>query len=693
MITVRKLPYFYFSIPTLPYIPVVFNGSTVNGQPLYLARLGRGIINPPFLLLVLIVDQYILIFLFFPSSFLNTFIQLKFDAFNPNMLFFFSRRSLCSKALLLILPIVIIVSYFSFQQNQLPKWHSVVPSFHPHHDASHAANVITQDHKPGHSDTTSSAEQKSSNTPAPAQDHKPSNGGDVPKPQQTQTHTVSDSTAKQSATNTIDASALNPSSSHFINGTFNTHNSSTSSNSTVSKQSVSHANDSSFREKQIEFWRSLEPLLAGSDPDCESPKRLGKTKEEGFNPSNSPARPDLLEIPKSSIEKMQNAHTNFVEGIKENPPEMVFTPGSQGLVSTAGGKYLPVFVISLRMLRRTGTTLPVEVFLADHEEYEAYICKEVLPSLSATCVIMSDILESVPHSVDITRYQFKVFAMMFSSFEEILFLDADCFPIHNPEQLFSSEPFRKHGLITWPDFWASSASPLFYQIASQSVPPMTERATSETGELLLSKTTHQRSLLLATYYNYYGPTHYYPLLSQGGPGEGDKETFLAAASVMNETFYATSESVQPIGHMKNDGGIDGSAMVQYDPVQDYALTQKGLWRVKDSSVAEPPRPFFVHAHFPKFNPATIFHQGGPTKDSNGNDRLAWTDQERTIKGFGVDLERRFWEEIKWTACELEDKFESWQESQDICKNAKAYWNNIYGKARTRRTPRVSREQY
>lgn len=598
---------------------------------------------------------------------------------------------------MLVFPIIILFSYFSFQRSQLPEWHSVVPSFHTDNSAGHAINVITQDLKPAHTDTTSSAKQTPLNTLAPVQDHKPTHGGDIP-PQQTQsqtksqTHTVSDPISEQSATQTVDASVANYNSSHPIHEPFTTQNSNSSSNSTVSEQSISHANDPSFRKKQIEFWRSLATLLAGSNPDCESPTRLGKTKEEGFNPSANQVRPDLLEVPKISMEKLKEAHTKFVEVIKENPPQMVFTPGSQGLVSTAGGEYLPVFVISLRMLRRTGTTLPVEVFLADHEEYEAYICEKVLPSLNATCVIMSDVLEKVPHSVDITHYQFKVFAMMLSSFEDILFLDADCFPIHNPEQLFTSEPFRKHGLITWPDFWASSASPLFYQIASQSVPSMTERASSETGELLLSKTTHQLSLLLATYYNYYGPTHYYRLLSQGGPGEGDKETFLAAASVMNETFYATSESVQAIGHVKNDGGIDGSAMVQYDPAQDYALTQKGLWRVKDNSVAESPRPFFVHANFPKFNPATIFSQDGPTKDLNGKDRLAWTDQERTIKGFGIDLERRFWEEIKWTACELEDKFKSWQHSQDICNNAKAYWKGIYGKVRMRRAPRLSREK-
>lgn len=608
------------------------------------------------------------------------------------MHFFSTRRSLCVKTILLVFPITILISYFSFQRSHLPEWYSVVPSRRPNDNDGHATNMIAQDHKSGHTDTTSSAEENLHHTPALVQAHKPSHSGDVSKSKQNQTHSISSPAPEPSATQAVGPAVFNYNSSHAINESFTAQNSSNNNNSTIWNESVSYANDPSFRQKQIEFWHSFEPLLAGSDPECEPPKRIGNTKEEGFNPSNNQVRPNLLEIPEIDVEKMQKAHTKFVDGIKENPPQMIFTPGSQGLVSTAGGKYLPVFVISLRMLRRTGTTLPVEVFLADHEEYEPYFCQDVLPPLNATCVILSDILESVPHSVEITHYQFKVFAMMFSSFEEILFLDADCFPIHNPEQLFTSEPFRKHGLITWPDFWASSASPLFYEIASQSVPPMNERASSETGELLLLKTTHQRSLLLATYYNYYGPTHYYRLLSQGGPGEGDKETFLAAANVMNETFYATSESVQAIGHMKNDGGIDGSAMVQYDPAQDYALTQNGLWRVKDNSVAESPRPFFVHANFPKFDPATIFDQGAPTKDSNGKDRLAWTDQQRTIKGFGIDVERRFWEEIKGTACEFEDKFKSWQESQDICKNAKAYWENIYGTSRTRRAPRVSRDQ-
>lgn len=444
------------------------------------------------------------------------------------------------------------------------------------------------------------------------------------------------------------------------------------------------ANNPRMRKAQIKFWQALQPILAESRPNCNSPKKIKEAKIQPFRSSDGPlVRPKGLEMPGRDVEKMRKAHFRFMDAIGKGHLEMPFVPASRGLVSTAGGLYLPVFVISLRMLRQTGSTLPVEVFLADYEEYEEYICENTLPSLNATCIVLSDIFDEVPNSADIAKYQFKVFAMIFSSFENILFLDADAFPIHDPELLFSSELFQTHGLISWPDFWASSVSPFFYNITQQELPSMEDRASSEAGELLLSKKTHQRSLLLATYYNYYGPSHYYALLSQGAPGEGDKETFLSAASVLNESFYAVSESVQAVGHTKNDGGIDGSAMIQYDPIEDFNLTQHDLWRIKDPSVAKPPRPFFIHAHFPKFNPATILQPGSPAKDPKGNDRKVWIDIETTVKELGIGMEKKFWKEIKWTGCELEHKFRTWQNVEGICKNVTTYWNNIYEKPQRR----------
>lgn len=430
-------------------------------------------------------------------------------------------------------------------------------------------------------------------------------------------------------------------------------------------------------EARIAFWRKFEELLAASNPHCEPPSRLGTAETQGFSATKELQRDDVLSLPEKDVEKMKEGHREMMKGLEKSMPELPYTAGTRGLVSTAGGKYLPVFVISLRMLRRSGTSLPMEVFLADEDEYEQEICDHVLPTLNAKCVVLSKVLTAVPHSIDINHYQYKVFAMLFSSFEDILFLDSDAWPIRDAEQLFTSEPFISAGMVTWPDFWASSASPLFYKISEQEVPKMNLRQSTESGELLLAKKTHSKSLLLATYYNYYGK-QYYPLFSQGAPGEGDKETFIAAASALGESFYQTSESVRPIGHVRqSDRKFTGTAMVQYDPIEDHRLTSQNLWRVKDEKVAKAPRPFFLHCNFPRYNPVEVFDHPQHTKAENGSYQRTWTGAGSILESFDYDIEKDMWEEVRWVSCELEHSFKSMKGIDGICTKATDYYEGMY----------------
>ncbi|GES62873.1 alpha-1,2-mannosyltransferase [Aspergillus terreus] len=435
----------------------------------------------------------------------------------------------------------------------------------------------------------------------------------------------------------------------------------------------------------IKFWSKFQPLLAKYEPKCEPPLRLGNAASVRFEQADPNDRADLLDMYPEDVETMRTAHRGFVEDLRAQSLDLHYLPNTRGLVSTAGGSYLPVLVISLRMLRQTGSELPVEVFLANDDEYEPYICDVVLPSLNARCVVLSHILDAVPKTAEIQKYQFKLFAMLFSSFEEILFLDADAFPLLPPETLFTSEPFRSKHMVTWPDFWATTVSPYYYEIAAQPDPAAQSiRQSSESGELLLSKKTHTKSLLLSTYYNFWGPDFYYPLLSQGAAGEGDKETFVAAALALGEPYYQVTEPICAIGH-GTKGGLAGSAMVQFDPTEDYALTQQGEWRVLGTSKAAPPRAFFIHANFPKFNPATVFNKDQsvtPAFADDGSYTRAWTIPEEVIQDFGVDVERRFWKEIVWTACELEHKFDSWKGQKGICKQAKRYWTAMFAGKRS-----------
>ncbi|KAJ5339637.1 hypothetical protein N7452_006365 [Penicillium brevicompactum] len=431
-------------------------------------------------------------------------------------------------------------------------------------------------------------------------------------------------------------------------------------------------------ERQKDFWKALRPIIERHNPNCPAPEKRGDVAAQHFDPAKELPRPDLSVLSEEDEHKMEEAHAAFIEDVKNSGKVLkpIHTPGKRGLVSTAGATYLPVFVSSLRMLRRAGSTLPVELYMKDATEHEKRVCEEVLPTLDARCLVLADV---VGKNI-IEHYQLKIFAVLFSSFEEIVWMDADCFPLGKPEDLLDSEPFKTNGLVTWPDFWASSASPLYFRISRQEPPSMAARQSSETGAFLVNKKTHLLALLLASYYNFYGPSHYFRLLTQGGPGEGDKETFVQAAAAVGAPFYTVSERVQAIGHA-NHGGLSGSAMAQSDPREDYALTQENKWRVKDESVAPAPHIFFIHANYPKFNPGDrIFGLGWettPTLKDDGSDGRAWTAPSETLRRFGYDVEKAYWEEIKWVSCNLETAFKTWQNKVGLCDRVQEYWGHVF----------------
>jgi alpha 1,2-mannosyltransferase len=434
-------------------------------------------------------------------------------------------------------------------------------------------------------------------------------------------------------------------------------------------------------DEQIAFWASLATLYNQSQPGVAGIKKDKSTKVISFDSldfEDTDRQPiQHLLMSDKEVGKMQKAHAQFKKAIEEDPPSLVYSPGTRGIVVTAGGKYLPLVVISLRVMKRIGNTMPMEVFLETAAEYESHICEQVLPSLNARCVILSEIMDPVPHPVQLKAYQLKIFALIFSSFEEVMFLDADSWPTQNPAPLFDCEPFLSTGLVTWPDFWAISPSEHWYTISNSPVPPMTKRASSETGEILISKSRHEMTLLLASYYNYFGPGQYYRLFSQGAAGEGDKETFLAAADVLNAPYYAVSEPIIAIGHLTGTK-LAGSAMVQFDPREDYALTSAGKWRVKNKNVAPRPKPMFIHANFPKLNPGVIYDNAKITKMANGTMRRAWDIPPALQDDLGVDVERRFWEEAEWVACNLETKFRNWYSLTGTCDKARSYYKNVFG---------------
>ena len=290
---------------------------------------------------------------------------------------------------------------------------------------------------------------------------------------------------------------------------------------------------------------------------------------------------------------------------------------------------------------------------------------------------------AIPHRSSSRASSTRIFAILFSSFSELLLLDADDFPFHNVIELFEYEPFTSTGLVTWPDFWEASISPAYYLISSQPVVPVSERASTESGQLPVSKQKNWPTLLLAAYYNYYGPTHYYTLLNQGGAGRGDKSTFLPAASALNLAFYHIKQPIVAVGH-QSAGGWDNfwrMGLIQHDPIEDYQLysdrnTTLTPDEARSSDVTA--RAYFLHMTDPKWDAAEAFHHDGGfdlTQDDTGARAPAFRDPPEArdeIEG----VERMVWEEMRLVGCELEFVTGHWREKEGVCERLERYFEEV-----------------
>lgn len=439
--------------------------------------------------------------------------------------------------------------------------------------------------------------------------------------------------------------------------------------------------DPSLLEAQRSLWQPFYQQLLQHRPKCAPvPHSEIGDLAIGYDASDHVhQRPDRLSLTTEQVTELRSTHKRFVDHLQTQAYSLPFVPSTRGIVTTAGGTYLPVALVSIQMLRSTGSRLPVEVFLASQDEWDPEICDSIFPSINARCLVLEDIFNPLKRKANlgIDKYQYKVMSIVFSSFEEVLFLDSDCFPIFDPSIYFESEPFLSTGMIRWPDFWFPTESPRFFEIAGIPEPAPWENSATESGELFYSKKKHTNSLLLAIYYNFYGPEFYYPLQSQGAPGEGDKETFLWSAVVFNETFYSVKKPVKALGYGTTAGNWRGSAMSQFDPTADF--------KSHDVSSGEnvQVRPLFVHANFPKLDPSSIFDDAsfgatGPTKDDDGKLRRIWfDDQKQATEFFGFDLERRVWAVLRDLACEHEGKISAWKGKSAICEHTTTYWNKIF----------------
>ncbi len=208
--------------------------------------------------------------------------------------------------------------------------------------------------------------------------------------------------------------------------------------------------------------------------------------------------------------------------------------GGRGIVCPAGGRYFVSGYATIRAIRLSGCTLPIELWILPGEELSPWQ-ERSLEGLDVTVRIPTIKIDG--------GWQLKYYAVLHSNFSEVLFLDADCWPLLDPTVAFDWSEYKETGCYLWLDQWKNhqnddSPGALLPRAAFDimGIPYVLEHV-KDSGVMLIDKTRHHKSLSLANWMNQHW--QYYYRENRKGLVYGDKDLLFLAMRYLGET-YATS---------------------------------------------------------------------------------------------------------------------------------------------------------
>lgn len=199
----------------------------------------------------------------------------------------------------------------------------------------------------------------------------------------------------------------------------------------------------------------------------------------------------------------------------------------QGIVICAGGPriFTNAYVLIHVLRRHLTCRLPIEVWHFGPAELSARMA-ELLRELEAQPVDASAAMRLQPPNLS-HPWQLKPYAIKWSQFREVLYLDADQVPARDPTEVFAWPQYKEAGAVFWPDIIDLRDDNPIWTICK--LPP--RRAVSiESGQLLVNKSNHWESLDLSLALNEEAQSLYRYI-------HGDKDTFLLGA-MMSGVDYA-----------------------------------------------------------------------------------------------------------------------------------------------------------
>jgi hypothetical protein len=241
----------------------------------------------------------------------------------------------------------------------------------------------------------------------------------------------------------------------------------------------------------------------------------------------------------------------------------------RGAVICGGGRYEAAAYVACRMLRHVGWHYPIQVWHRGGDEPVSARIRG-LPGV--------EVVDAEAHPARADRrlfggWQAKTLAIINCPFEEVLFLDADCYPIANPDICFDPA-HNPHGIVTWPDGHVGDCTP---QWDSYGLTPDGCCAING-GHYVFTKRRAWAVLHLAQHYDNHSDYYYC-------------QSKLCAGDVGG---YGDQDQVRVALHKLG--------------IPSHRYTQRPIACAHESYLQAGPhgRPLFVHRHFNKFAAAGQF---------------------------------------------------------------------------------------
>jgi alpha 1,2-mannosyltransferase len=185
----------------------------------------------------------------------------------------------------------------------------------------------------------------------------------------------------------------------------------------------------------------------------------------------------------------------------------------------------------VRSLRAMGCILPIELWYVPREinPSESKLVQSLLTDFGAYLRVVDD-----PAA---THYFSKAYAVAYSAFDNVLFMDADNFAARDPTYLFDTPEFTSTGALFWPDYWRPNHTT--FDVNEQSFVwellgiDYVDMFEQESGQILIDRTRHMRALRALLHYALTSPN----LIQDLKLLWGDKDLFRMAWMRTQSSFH------------------------------------------------------------------------------------------------------------------------------------------------------------